>query len=216
MEEGLAERGRELDVVACVGQQTIRLEGRCVPRVEEAVNGGGRRGRTGGSGGGACCQDDALGCRWEAVQPLCLLFHLALGGDDGTESFGCMQPGRHIGKDVRETQVVLWGRRGRLQEIHVCPSLEPDAPILVRAKGEWHRKNLRGFDGNGLEEGQDVVAIVYDGGQRLGGGRLGGGLLRLTWLFRLGGGRLRLAWLLCLSGFDRHDDIVVADLVGLA
>ena len=52
-------------------------------------------------------QDDALGFRWEAVPPLCLLFRLALGGDDGTESFGCMQPGRHVGKDACETQVVL-------------------------------------------------------------------------------------------------------------
>ena len=68
------------------------------------MDGGGRRGRNGGSGGGACCQDDALGCRWEAVQPLCLLFHLALGGDDGTERFGCMQPGRDVCKNVGETQ----------------------------------------------------------------------------------------------------------------
>ena len=90
------------------------MKGRCVPRVEGAVDGEGRRGRNGGSGGGACRQDDALGCQWEAVPPLCLIFRLALGGDDGTESFGCMQPGRHVGKDARETQVVLWGQRGRL------------------------------------------------------------------------------------------------------
>ena len=54
-----------------------------------------------------------------------------------------------------------------------------------------------------------------------GGGRLGGGLLCLTWICRLGGGRvggglLRLAWLLCLCGFDCHNTIVVAGLVGLA
>ena len=75
---------------------------------------GGRRGRNGVSGGGACRQDEALGSRWEAVPPRCLLFRLALGGNDGTEHFSCMQPGRHVGKDARETQVVLWGRRGRL------------------------------------------------------------------------------------------------------
>ena len=45
--------------------------------------------------------------------------------------------------------------------------------------------------------------IVCDGGQRLGGGRFGGGLLRLTWLFRL-------------RGFDHHNAIVVAGLVGTA
>ena len=67
----------------------------------------GRRGWNGGSGGGACRKDDALGYWWEAVPPLCLLFRLALGSDDGTERFGCVQPGRHVGKDVHETQVVL-------------------------------------------------------------------------------------------------------------
>ena len=177
MEEGLAEIGWEVDVVACVGQIKIFLEGRCVPCVEEAVNGGRRRGLNGGSGGGASRQDDALGCRWEAVPPLCLILHLALGGDDETKCFGCMHPGCNFCKDVRETQVALWGRHGRLWQIHVCPLLEPDARLLVRAKGEWRRGNSRVFDCDGLEEGQDVVAIVYDGGQRLGGGRLGGGLL---------------------------------------
>ena len=76
-----------------------------------------------------------MGCRWEAVPPLFFLVHLAMGGDDGTECFSCVKPGRNVCKDVRETHVVLWGRRGRLWKIHVCPSLEPDARLLVRAKG---------------------------------------------------------------------------------
>ena len=37
LEEGLTERGWEIDVVACIGQRTIHLKGRRVPRVEEAV-----------------------------------------------------------------------------------------------------------------------------------------------------------------------------------
>ena len=78
------------------------------------MDGGGRRSWNGGSGGGACRQYDVLGCQWEAVPPLCLLFRIVLGGDDGTERFGCMQPGRNVGKDARETQVLLWGRSGRL------------------------------------------------------------------------------------------------------
>ena len=126
------------------------------------MDGGGRRDRNGGSGGSACCQDDALGCWWEAVPPLCLFFRLALGGNDRTERFGGMQMGRHIGKDARETQVVLWGRRGKLRKVYVCPFLEPDARVLVRAKGEWGREDSKIFDSNGLEEGQDVVAIVYN------------------------------------------------------
>ena len=75
---------------------------------------GGRRGRNGGSSGGSRRQDYTLGCWGEAVPPLCLLFRLALVDNNGTERFGCMQPGRHVGKEARETQVVLWGRRGRL------------------------------------------------------------------------------------------------------
>ena len=78
------------------------------------MDGGGRQGQNRGSGGGALRQDDALVCRWEAVPPLCLLFHLAMGGNEGTERFGCMNPGRHVGKDARETQMVLWGRRGQI------------------------------------------------------------------------------------------------------
>ena len=88
-----------------------------------------------------------------------------------------MQPGRHVGQDARETQVVLWGRLGQRGKVDVCPELEPDARWLVRAKGEWIRNDLWRFDGNGLEEVQDVVAFVCDGDQRL-----GGGLLRLTCL----------------------------------
>ena len=99
------------------------------------MNRGGRKGRNGGSGGGARRQDDALGCRWEAVPPLCLLFRLVLGGDDGTERLGYMQPVSNIGKDISEIQVFFWGRRGRLWQIHVYPSLEPDAHAFVRAKG---------------------------------------------------------------------------------
>ena len=53
LEEGLAERGWEVDIVACICQQTICLEGRHVPRIEEAVNGGRWQGRNIGSGYGA-------------------------------------------------------------------------------------------------------------------------------------------------------------------
>ena len=102
----------------------------------------------------------------------------------------------------------MWGRRGQLWQIHVYLLLEPDARALVRVKGEWLCENSRGFYCNGLEEGQYVVAIVYDGGQRLGGGRLGGGLLFLTWILCLGGGCLGgglicLAQILCFTGFVR-------------
>ena len=138
-----------------------------------------------------------------------------------TERFGCVQPNRDVCKDVCETQVVLWGRRGQLWQIHVFPSLEPDARSLVCAKGEWRCENSRGFDCDGLEEGQDVVTIVCDGGQRLGDSHLGGGLLGLTGILRigvgrLGGGLICLARLFCFRGFNRHDNIVVAGLVGLA
>ena len=78
--------------------------------------------------------------------------------------------------------------------------LEPDARALVRAKGEWNCDDSWIFDSNGLEEGQDVVAIVYNGGQCL-----GGGLLRLNWIRRL-----------CVLGLDGDDAIVVVGLVCLA
>ena len=110
------------------------------------------------------------------------LFRLALGGDDGVERFCGMQLGRHVSQDAHEIQVVLWGRLGRLGKVDVCPALEPDTCALVRAKGEWGCDDSRGFNGNGLEEGQDVVASVCNGGKRRDGGRLGSGLIRLTWL----------------------------------
>ena len=78
------------------------------------MDGEGRRGRNGGSGGSALRQDDALDCWWEAVPPLCLFLHLALGGYNGTERFRGMQPGRHVGKDACETQMVLWCQCGWL------------------------------------------------------------------------------------------------------
>ena len=76
--------------------------------------------------------------------------------------------------------------------------------MLVRTKGEWGREYQRRFDNNGLDEVQDVVAIVCDGGQRLGGGRFGGGLLCLTWI--------------CFGfrGLNRDDTIVVVGLICLA
>ena len=72
---------------------------------------------------------------------------------------------------------------------------------LVRTKGEWGRNDSRIFDGNGLEGGEDIFAIVCDGGQRLGGGRLGGCLLLLNWLR------------LCFLGINGDDAIVVIGLV---
>ena len=48
----------------------------------------------------------------------------------------------------------------------------------------------RPCSGSDLEEGQDVVVIVCNGGQRLGGDRLGRGLICLTGLLLLGGGHL--------------------------
>ena len=87
-----------------------------------------------------------------------------------------MQVGCHVGPDAHETHVVLWIRIGQRGEVDVCPMLKPDVRALVRTKGEWSQNYLWIFDGNGLEEGQDVVAIVCNGGQRL-----GGGLFRLIW-----------------------------------
>ena len=96
------------------------------------MDGGGRRGRNGGSSGSARRQDDALGCWWEAVPPLCLFFRLAMGSNDGAERFRGVQPGRHVGQDNRENQVVLWGRLGRRGKVDVCPALEPDARACSR------------------------------------------------------------------------------------
>ena len=52
------------------------------------------------------------------------------------------------------------GGLGRLMSVHCWNQ----TLALVRKKGEWGRKDSRRFDGNGLEEGQDVIAIVCDGG----------------------------------------------------
>ena len=50
---------------------------------------------------------------------------------------------------------------------------------LDHAKGQWICNDSWEFDGNDLEEGQGVVTIFCNYGQRL-----GGGLLRLTWICR--------------------------------
>ena len=90
--------------------------------------------------------------------------HWAVGGDNGTESFGRVQPYCNVCEDVRDAHVILWGRRGRLWQVHVCPSLEPDARFLVCAKREWRCDNSGGFHCDGLKEGQDVIAIDCKGG----------------------------------------------------
>ena len=100
------------------------------------------------------------------------LFRLTLGSDDGAEPFRGVQPGRHVGQDSRETHVVLWSRLGWREEVDVCPTTEPDARALVRAKGEWNRDDSWRLGCDGLGEGLDVVAIFCNGGQRLGGGLL--------------------------------------------
>ena len=123
------------------------------------MDGGRRRGWDGGPDCGTRREYDALGSGWEAVPPLSFLVHLKLGDDDGIESFGCVQPGCDVCEDVREAHVVLWSRRWHLWQVHVCPSLEPDARSLVCTKGEWRRNNSGVFYGNGLKEGQDVITI---------------------------------------------------------
>ena len=128
------------------------------------MDGGRRIFWDGGPSAGACREDDALGSGWKAVPPLGLPVRLALGNDDGTESFGRVQPCCDVCEDVRKARVILWGRRGRLWQVHVCPSLEPDARFLVYAKREWHCNNSGGFHGDGLKEGQDVIAIDCKGG----------------------------------------------------
>ena len=109
------------------------------------MDGGRRRFWDGGPGGGACRKDDALVSGWKAVPPLVLLVRLALGGDNETESFGRVQLCCGVCKDVRKAHVILWGRRGRLWQVHVCPSLEPDARFLVRAKRKWRRNDSGGI-----------------------------------------------------------------------
>ena len=78
------------------------------------MDGGRRRFWDGGPGGGACREDDALGSGWKAVSPLGFLVRIALGGDDGTESFGRVQLCCDVCEDIREAHVILWVRRGRL------------------------------------------------------------------------------------------------------
>ena len=78
------------------------------------MDGGRRRGLNGCSIGSSFRQNDALVFQWEAGPALCIFFHLALGDNNGTERFGSMQPVFHVGKDARETQVVLWGWYGWL------------------------------------------------------------------------------------------------------
>ena len=115
------------------------------------------------------------------------------------ERFCSVQPGRHVVQDAHETQLVLWGQLGRGGEVDVCPTLEPDVCAHVRAKGKWSCNKSWIFDGNGLEEGQDVVTIVCDGGQRL-----GDGLIFLTWFCQL--------HVVCIDGYYA---IVVVVLVCL-
>ena len=76
------------------------------------MDGGRQRFCDGGPGGGAWREDDALGSGWKAVPPLGFLVRLSLGGNDGTESFGRVQPCCNVCEDVREAHVILWGRRG--------------------------------------------------------------------------------------------------------
>ena len=91
------------------------------------MGGGERQGRNGGSGGSTCRQNDALGRWWEMVQLCGILFHLALGCDDGAGRFCGVQPGRYISQDARETYVVLWSQIGWPGDVDVCPTMELDA-----------------------------------------------------------------------------------------
>ena len=88
-----------------------------------------------------------------------------------------MQPGCHVGQYSRDTLVVLWGWLGWCGKVDDYLEWEPDVRALVCAKGEWSDNYSWKFYGIGLEEGQDVVTIVCNGGQRL-----GGGLLHINWL----------------------------------
>ena len=94
------------------------------------------------------------------VSPLGFLFRLALGGDDRADRFRGVQPGCHVGQDACETHVVLWSRLGRRGEVEVCPTTEPDAPALVRAKREWIRDDLWRLDFNDLEEVKSPQVIA--------------------------------------------------------
>ena len=94
--------------------------------------------------------------------------HWAVGGDNGTESFGRVQPGCDICEDVCEAHVILGGQQGLFWQVHICPSLEPDARFLVCANREGCRDDSGGFHGDGLKKVQDVIAIDCEGRQRLG------------------------------------------------
>ena len=61
----------------------------------------------------------------------------------------------------------MWSLIGQSREVDVRPTMEPDKCALLRAKGEWSRNDPWRLDCNGLEEGQDIVAIFCDGGQRI-------------------------------------------------
>ena len=92
-----------------------------------------------------------MGRWWEMVQLCGILFHLALGCDDGAGRFCGVQPGRYISQDARETYVVLWSQIGWPGDVDVCPTTEPYVHALVRTKGEWIRDDLWRIDCNGLE-----------------------------------------------------------------
>ena len=114
------------------------------------------------------------------VPSLGLIVRLVMGCNNGAERFRGVQHGFYVGHDACETYVVLWSRLGRPGEVDVCSTTEPDARALVCAKVEWSCDDPWRLDCDGLEEGQDVIAIICDCGQRL-----GGGLFLLTCLRRL-------------------------------
>ena len=137
------------------------------------------------------CLTLGISCAWIVVPPppvsLRRVDCLVSGFLMSAERFHGVQPGCHVSQDARETHVVLWIQLGRCGEVGVCLKTELDVRVFVRAKGEWSRDDSWRLACDGLEEDQDVVAIVCDGGQHL-----GGGLLRLTWFCRL--------LVLCLDG----------------
>ena len=106
-----------------------------------------------------------MGCWWETVPSLGLLFHLSPGNEDGSERFNSVEPGRHVSQYVRETHMVLWVRLGRHGEVGVCPTRR----TLFHGKRKWRRGNSWWLICDDPEEVQDVVAFVCNGGQRLGG-----------------------------------------------
>ena len=78
---------------------------------------------------------------------------------------------------------------------------EKDAHALVCTKGDWSRDDYWRLYCNFLEEGKDVVAIVFDDGQCL-----SGDLLCLTWFRRLlvlffdGDNAVFIVVVVCLAG----------------